>query len=83
MDRLVAAKDRGLIAPGYRADINIIDYDNLEAARGQPSSNDLPTGGRRLMQRASGYVATAGCGQHHLPKRRIDISAKCAFYSFR
>jgi N-acyl-D-aspartate/D-glutamate deacylase len=49
--------DRGLIAPGMRADINIIDMDNL--ALGFPhAEDDLPAGGRRLLQTATGYVAT-------------------------
>ena len=49
--------DRGLIAPGYRADLNVIDYDALKLA--SPTvAFDLPAGGRRLIQRASGYVAT-------------------------
>ncbi len=49
--------DRGLIRPGYRADINVIDYDNLslEAPR---FVWDLPAGGRRLIQRAKGYRMT-------------------------
>ena len=50
-------RDRGLLAPGYRADINVIDFDKLGL---QPSKvvYDLPAGGRRLLQRARGYVAT-------------------------
>jgi N-acyl-D-aspartate/D-glutamate deacylase len=49
--------DRGIIAPGYKADINLIDYDalGLEAPR---IVYDLPAGGRRLIQRARGYEAT-------------------------
>ncbi len=49
--------DRGLIAPGYRADLNVIDYEalTLEAPR---VAYDLPAGGRRLTQKAHGYVAT-------------------------
>lgn len=54
--------DRGLLAPGYRADINIIDYDNLTLHRPE-IIRDLPAGGRRLMQRASGYTATIVAGQ--------------------
>jgi N-acyl-D-aspartate/D-glutamate deacylase len=49
--------DRGLIAPGYRADLNVIDFDRL--ALGMPRIvHDLPAGGRRLIQLASGYDAT-------------------------
>lgn len=54
--------DRGLIQPGYRADINIIDYDNLTLHRPE-IIRDLPASGRRLMQRASGYTATIVAGQ--------------------
>lgn len=49
--------DRGVLAPGYLADVNIIDYDALEL--GHPTmAFDLPAGGRRLVQKASGYVCT-------------------------
>jgi N-acyl-D-aspartate/D-glutamate deacylase len=54
--------DRGLLAPGYKADVNIIDYDNLRLH--QPEiSYDLPGGARRLVQRADGYVATIVNGE--------------------
>jgi len=54
--------DRGLVAPGYRADLNVIDYEGLTL--GAPSvAYDLPAGGRRLVQRADGYVATIVAGQ--------------------
>jgi N-acyl-D-amino-acid deacylase len=54
---LVGLLDRGVVAPGYNADLNIIDYDRLrlDAPR---IAFDLPRGGRRLKQRAQGYVAT-------------------------
>lgn len=53
----VGLGDRGLLAPGYKADLNIIDHDRL---RLYPPAvrRDLPAGGRRLYQRASGYTAT-------------------------
>ena len=54
--------DRGLIAPGMRADLNVIDYDNLTLHAPQVAY-DLPPGGRRLIQRASGYMATVVAGQ--------------------
>ncbi len=54
--------DRGLITPGYRADINVIDYDKLHLHAPQVAY-DLPAGGRRLIQRADGYVATMVAGQ--------------------
>ncbi len=50
-------KDRGRLAPGFRADINLVDYDALAMDRPRLTF-DLPAGGRRLVQRASGYVAT-------------------------
>lgn len=49
--------DRGSIAPGKRADINLIDLDNLQVAPPDPI-NDLPAGGTRLIQPVQGYVAT-------------------------
>ncbi|MEQ9316280.1 MAG: amidohydrolase family protein, partial [Henriciella sp.] len=54
--------DRGLLQPGYRADLNIIDYDNLTLHRPE-ILHDLPAGGRRLMQRATGYTATIVGGE--------------------
>lgn len=54
---LYGLEDRGLIAPGYLADINIIDMDALKL--GKPwLAFDLPAGGKRLLQKAEGYVAT-------------------------
>jgi N-acyl-D-aspartate/D-glutamate deacylase len=54
--------DRGVLAPGYRADINLIDHKRLRL--GAPYiERDLPSGGRRLMQTAVGYVATIVNGQ--------------------
>jgi N-acyl-D-aspartate/D-glutamate deacylase len=49
--------DRGRLAPGLRADINLIDFEGLRLY--QPELvNDLPAGGRRFVQRVDGYVAT-------------------------
>ena len=54
--------DRGTIAPGMRADINVIDIEELTL--GFPHAvNDLPAGGRRLLQEATGYVATIVAGE--------------------
>jgi N-acyl-D-amino-acid deacylase len=54
---LYGLTDRGLVAPGMKADLNVIDYEALSF--GPPRmAFDLPAGGRRLVQRASGYVAT-------------------------
>jgi N-acyl-D-aspartate/D-glutamate deacylase len=58
----VGLLDRGVIAPGYRADLNVIDYDKL-SLHAPEVSHDLPTGGRRLIQRAEGYVATIVKGE--------------------
>jgi N-acyl-D-amino-acid deacylase len=53
--------DRGVLAAGKRADINVIDFDALELH--QPEViYDLPAGGRRLVQRASGYKVTVVAG---------------------
>ena len=54
--------DRGLIRTGYRADLNVIDYDRL-TLKAPSVAYDLPTGGRRLIQRAEGYTATILAGQ--------------------
>ena len=58
---LYGLHDRGRIAPGYRADINVIDHDRLQLLLPEIVF-DLPTGARRLMQRAQGYVATFVAG---------------------
>jgi N-acyl-D-aspartate/D-glutamate deacylase len=50
-------RDRGLLAPGHKADINVIDFERL-ALHPPQLAHDLPGGGRRLVQRAEGYVAT-------------------------
>ncbi|MGJ5094891.1 N-acyl-D-amino-acid deacylase family protein [Bradyrhizobium oligotrophicum] len=57
----VGLDDRGLIAPGYKADVNVIDYDRLHLH--PPKVHyDLPVGGRRLMQEVDGYDATIVSG---------------------
>jgi N-acyl-D-amino-acid deacylase len=59
--RLYGLTDRGTVEPGALADFNLIDYGALTL--GAPFvANDLPAGGRRLLQRASGYVATIKAG---------------------
>ncbi len=60
--RAVGLGDRGVLAPGYRADVNVIDWEHL-AARRPEVRHDLPAGGRRFVQRAEGYVATVAGGQ--------------------
>jgi N-acyl-D-amino-acid deacylase len=54
--------DRGLLAPGMRADINVIDLDNLEL-HAPEAVHDLPASGRRLVQRVDGYKATLQAGE--------------------
>lgn len=55
--RIIGLDDRGVLAEGRRADINVIDMDALTL--GSPhAEDDLPAGGRRLLQTATGYVAT-------------------------
>lgn len=54
--------DRGVIAPGLKADINIIDHAGL-SLHAPHVVYDLPAAGRRLMQRADGYVATILSGE--------------------
>jgi N-acyl-D-amino-acid deacylase len=49
--------DRGVLAPGMLADINVIDFEHL-AARPPRIAHDLPAGGRRLVQDAQGYRST-------------------------
>jgi N-acyl-D-amino-acid deacylase len=60
--RLYGLNDRGVLAPGYLADINVIDLDKLKL--GKPwLAFDLPAGGKRLLQKADGYVCTIKSGQ--------------------
>lgn len=59
---IVGLHDRGVLLPGYKADINIIDHEAMRL-HGPRISFDLPAGGRRLTQEATGYVATIVNGQ--------------------
>ena len=54
--------DRGRLAPGLRADLNVIDMERLQLRRPQ-LVHDLPGGASRLIQRAEGYVATICAGE--------------------
>ncbi|MBV1689718.1 amidohydrolase family protein [Novosphingobium sp. G106] len=58
----VGLRDRGRIAAGLKADINVIDLDRLQLHAPRPVY-DLPAGGRRLMQAADGYDATIVSGE--------------------
>ncbi|MBJ39489.1 MAG: amidohydrolase [Gammaproteobacteria bacterium] len=60
--------DRGLLAPGYKADINVIDYDALRL-KAPRVIYDLPAGGRRLVQESVGYRHTFVSG---IETRRDD-----------
>ncbi|HQY15212.1 MAG: amidohydrolase family protein [Acidimicrobiaceae bacterium] len=55
--RLYGLDDRGTLAPGLRADINVIDLENLSVAPPK-AFHDLPAGGTRLIQPVVGYLAT-------------------------
>ena len=59
--RSVGLEDRGVVAIGYKADLNVIDLDRLTLFRPQVKA-DLPAGGKRLSQRSEGYVATVLSG---------------------
>lgn len=58
----VGLLDRGVLAPGYKADLNVIDYDALRL-KAPRMIHDLPAGGRRLMQEAEGYRAAIVSGR--------------------
>ncbi len=60
--RLYGLLDRGIIAPGYKADFNVIDLERLRLRRPE-MAYDLPGGARRLLQRAEGYEATILAGE--------------------
>ena len=57
----IGLHDRGLLKPGKKADINIIDYDKM-VLRGPQMVYDLPAGGKRLVQRTEGFEATIVSG---------------------
>jgi N-acyl-D-aspartate/D-glutamate deacylase len=57
----IGLNDRGLLKVGMKADINILDYDNLRL-RSPEVVYDLPAGGRRLVQRTDGFEATIVSG---------------------
>ncbi len=59
---LYGLEDRGVLAPGYLADLNVIDMNAIKL--GKPwLAFDLPAGGKRLLQKADGYVATIKSGE--------------------
>ncbi len=54
--------DRGVLAPGYRADINVIDFDELNVDSPRMAW-DLPTGAKRFVQHGMGYRYTIAGGE--------------------
>jgi N-acyl-D-aspartate/D-glutamate deacylase len=60
--RTVGLHDRGVVAEGMKADLNVIDFDRL-ACEPPAMAYDLPAGGKRLLQRARGYRATIVNGE--------------------
>ena len=68
--QLFGFSDRGLIAPGLRADLNVIDFANLTMGE-MAFHHDLPAGGARLLQPAKGYLATLIGGDI---TRRFDVA---------
>lgn len=59
---LYGLEDRGVIAPGYLADLNVIDMERLKLGRPWLAF-DLPAGGKRLLQKADGYACTIKSGE--------------------
>ncbi len=59
---LVGLHDRGVLAPGKRADVNLVDWDRLRV-RPPRMAYDLPAGGKRLVQGAEGYRTTIQHGE--------------------
>jgi len=58
----IGLHDRGVLKPGYKADINVIDFDRL-LVHAPEVLYDLPSGGRRLVQRTEGFEATIVSGK--------------------
>jgi N-acyl-D-aspartate/D-glutamate deacylase len=59
---LYGLRDRGMLTPGMKADLNLIDMERVQL-RPPEMVHDLPAGGRRLIQRADGYLATIVAGE--------------------
>ena len=60
--RFIGLRDRGTVEVGQRADLNVIDLEKLSLHRPRMAA-DLPAGGKRLVQDATGYRATLVAGQ--------------------
>ena len=75
--RHMGLQDRGVIAPGMKADLNVIDYAHLAA--GTPALvRDLPAGGKRFVQKAQGYLTTICGGQVVCAKAASALRARDA-----
>ena len=83
---MLGLRDRGRIAPGLKADLNVIDFDRM-SLKAPRMVRDLPSGGRRLTQDATGYVATIVSGEtiqldgaptDALPGRMVERSSRAA-----
>jgi N-acyl-D-amino-acid deacylase len=59
---LYGLEDRGVLAPGFKADLNLVDHEHLNL-RLPEMVHDLPAGARRLIQRADGWKATICAGE--------------------
>ena len=59
---LYGLEDRGVLAPGFKADLNLVDLEHLNL-RLPEMVHDLPAGARRLIQRADGWKATICSGE--------------------
>jgi N-acyl-D-aspartate/D-glutamate deacylase len=60
--REMGLSDRGVLKPGLKADLNVLDYDNMRLRRPEVVY-DLPAGGKRLIQRTEGFDATVVSGE--------------------
>ena len=69
--RRSACSTAALLAPGYRGDVNVIDFDGLRLHTPE-FRYDLPAGGRRVIQRADGYLHTFVAGTEIRERRRVD-----------
>ena len=68
--RFMGLTDRGVVAPGLKADLNVIDHAGLKLERPR-MVQDLPAGGQRLLQDARGYRATIISGQVVVDQDRL------------
>lgn len=60
--QFIGLHDRGLLTPGRRADLNVLDFDGLRLHKPKLHA-DLPAGGKRFLQDADGYLATVVRGE--------------------